>query len=211
MDDDYILANIEKAHAGFVESPANRPSMYGVKRRSMMNSARYSKSRDFEHSPVVKGSKMLDANENYDQVQSDDMHPSARSGGSQDRPQEMKNQDIKRFNQYLRDNGQLNLLKSLTGHTSSQIKIKKNKPNTKNLSSLGNILKKSLDDPLTDGNTIPDIKHELLSIRKIDRLFKPRKNKNWYFLKYMPLPQRTIAPIASTIEQSKKFDEEQKE
>jgi len=91
----------------------------------------------------------------------------------------------------------------MTGQSTST-KIKKNTSITKNLASLGNILKKSLADPLTHNDTIPEIQHELKAIKRIDRLFKPRKNKNWYFLKYMPFPQQARFP-ATTIDQSKTF------
>ena len=102
-----------------MESPArNQPSLYGSKTRGMLNSARnWNKSKQ-----EIELSPRINNSEMKD-TRNDDVYDPAIS-----------RDDLRKFNKYLRDK-------------ESNASFKKKRLSSKNLSSLGNILSKSLADP----------------------------------------------------------------
>lgn len=87
-------------------------------------------------------------------------------------------------------------MKSLAGSVPDKAARSKGKNRfaSKNLAAINTVLQKSLASPHTDDGQLPEIRDELKILKRIDKLFKPRKIKNWYFLKIMPQPPEPRDP-----------------
>ena len=85
-----------------MDSPPNRPSLYGYKRRSMVNSARHSNDGRKASGPSPAGQSSNASRKSRQMGDGSDAEVVIADGdGSQD----MTTRDVKNFNRYLKDGG----------------------------------------------------------------------------------------------------------